>query len=264
MKRHSAGDAIVSADGEEVIIAGFHAVTAALNGGTVYCIYADAKEKGSRLRECLTKAEALSIAVKYKSPSSLAGLSGDIRHQGIAARVRLPSCQWRELLDNFVEVVVLDGVTDPRNLGAIMRIAHAFAAAAVIIPKRRSAPLSAVALRAAGAAAACLPVIRITNVARALSQLRAAGYTVAAATDDAEETFTAALQRPVCWVFGDEGKGLRRLTRENCDHLLRIPTVAGDAGCLNVSAACAICLAASRLTFHPPNLADGKANRLPE
>lgn len=251
MKRHTVGDSPFSTDGEEVVVAGFHAVSAALDSKAVCHLYADPKGNHTRLHECLAKAAALSVAVEHRSPPALVGLSGDSRHQGIVARVRLPSCRWQALLESSAGVVALDGVTDPRNLGAIMRIAYAFAIAAVIVPKRRSAPLSTAALRAAGAAAACLPIIRVANIARTLWQLRAAGWTVAAAADDADEMLSTALPLPVCWVFGDEGKGLRRLTRENCDHLLRIPTVAGDAGCLNVSAACAICLAASHSNHLP-------------
>jgi len=139
-------------------------------------------------------------------------------------------------------LLLLDGVTDPRNLGACLRVADAAGAAAVIVPRDRSAALSPVVAKAAAGAAETLPLIAVTNLARAMGELKDAGVWIAGASGDAQTSlYELNLTGPLAWALGAEGEGLRRLTRERCDWLARIP-LAGHVESLNVSVAAGICL----------------------
>lgn len=139
-------------------------------------------------------------------------------------------------------VLVLDGVKDPHNLGACLRTADAAGVMAVLVPKDRACPVTATVARVACGAAATVPVVRATNLARALKRLQEAGLWLVGTADEAETSlYDGDLSGPVGLVMGAEEKGLRRLTREGCDFLVRIP-MAGTVGCLNVSVAAGICL----------------------
>lgn len=228
---------------EEAIICGVRAVRAAIEDGRAKKVWA------TRRHQALLRLAAESgVETEFSEAPAIAGISGHDAHQGIAASVKTADSDWRKL--SAVEgrlLVAVDGVTDPRNLGAVLRTARAFGAAGVVAPARRNAPLSAAAAKAASGAAGALPLFRPPNLRRALEGLRAAGWFVAGASDGAEAPFHAQSlpppPRPICWVFGGEEKGMRRLTAESCDILIRLPTVPGEAGCLNVSAACTACLA---------------------
>ena len=143
-------------------------------------------------------------------------------------------------------LLVLDGITDPHNLGACLRSADAFGAQAVIVPKDRSVGLNATAAKAASGAAETVPVITVTNLARTLADLKERGVWVLGADERGESLFSADVSGPVAWVLGAEGQGLRRLTRETCDRLIGIP-LAGAVESLNVSVAAGICLYATRV-----------------
>ena len=142
---------------------------------------------------------------------------------------------------------MLDGVTDPHNLGACLRNADAFGAQAVIVPKDRAVGLNATAAKAASGDAETVPVITVTNLSRALADLKQRGVWVLGADEGGESLFAADVSGPVAWVLGAEGQGLRRLTRESCDRLIGIP-LAGAVESLNVSVAAGICLYATRAT----------------
>lgn len=234
-----------SSGGEEILVCGARAVGAMLAEGRARRIWAAADGKNPRVQEILAQAQRAGIPIQKISAAQLAAKTAADLHQGIAAEARLPQAVWKDLLAAPQKTLVaLDGVTDPRNLGAVMRAARAFAAAGVVVCARRAAPLSAAAVRAAAGAAAFLPLYRVGNLRRALLDLRAAGWFLAGASEQAELSVADAdLPPPVCWVLGDESGGLRRLTAESCDILARLPAVRGEAGCLNVAAACAACLA---------------------
>jgi 23S rRNA (guanosine2251-2'-O)-methyltransferase len=154
-----------------------------------------------------------------------------------------------EVLDDLQEpalLLILDGVTDPHNLGACLRSADAFGAHAVVVPRDRAVGMNATVAKAASGAAESMPLVSVTNLARTLRDLKARGTWLlgADATGD-ENLFEADLSGPVAWVLGAEGKGLRRLTRELCDRVVRIPLL-GTVRSLNVSVAAGICLFATR------------------
>ena len=139
-------------------------------------------------------------------------------------------------------LLILDGVTDPRNFGACLRSANAAGVDAVLVPKRRSAPLSAVALKTAQGGAEGLMIVEVSNLARAMRKLQEHGVWIIGAAGEAVEEYTdMAATRPVALVMGSEGDGMRRLTREHCDQLVRIP-MAGNVSSLNVSVAAAVLL----------------------
>ena len=180
----------------------------------------------------------------------LDALAGSNRHQGVVAIVDAASAfvSLDDVLDTLEEpplLLVLDGVTDPHNLGACLRNADAFGAHAVVVPKDRAAGLSASVAKAASGAADTVPLITVTNLARALRDLKDRGVWILGADAGGESLFDADVSGPVAWVLGAEGAGLRRLTRELCDRVVGIP-IRGSVGSLNVSVASGICLFATR------------------
>jgi len=142
-------------------------------------------------------------------------------------------------------LLVLDGVTDPHNLGACLRSADAFGARAVIVPKDRAVGVNATVAKAACGAADTVPVVAVTNLSRAMREMKERGIWLLGADAGGESLFTAELSGPVAWVLGAEGQGLRRLTRESCDRIVGIP-LAGSVESLNVSVAAGICLYATQ------------------
>jgi 23S rRNA (guanosine2251-2'-O)-methyltransferase len=179
-------------------------------------------------------------------------MAGDVAHQGAVAAVR-PLKPWDEhdvsaALSEFHDplLLVLDGVTDPHNLGACLRTADAAGVQAVIIPKDRAAAVDGVVRKVAAGAAEFVPVAAVTNLSRTLDMLKEHGIWVVGTCGDAGQTVYAAdLKRPLALVLGAEGGGMRRLTRERCDFLVRIP-MAGQVQSLNVSVAAGIALFEAR------------------
>lgn len=170
-------------------------------------------------------------------------------HQGVVAEVS-PSQVWgdamlEELLDRSEAaplLLVLDGVTDPHNLGACLRTADAAGALAVIVPKDKSATLNATVRKVACGAAEVIPLVAVTNLARTLEKLRQRGLWVVGTAGEADkDIYDQDLTGPIVLVMGAEGKGMRRLTREHCDYLVRLP-MAGSVSSLNVSVASGVCL----------------------
>jgi 23S rRNA (guanosine2251-2'-O)-methyltransferase len=170
-------------------------------------------------------------------------------HQGVVAEVS-PSQVWGEaMLDELLDrtegaplILVLDGVTDPHNLGACLRTADAAGALAVIVPKDKSATLTPAVRKVACGAAEVIPLVAVTNLARSLEKLQQRGLWVVGTAGEAEqELYQQDLTGPTILIMGAEGKGMRRLTREHCDYLVRLP-MAGSVSSLNVSVATGVCL----------------------
>jgi 23S rRNA (guanosine2251-2'-O)-methyltransferase len=198
--------------------------------------------------------EAAGVAVQAVARRELDALAPEARHQGVIAIIRPDAWQRDEkTLQAFIEslhepalLLVLDGVQDPHNLGACLRSADAAGAHALIMPRDRAAGITPVVHKVASGAVQSVPIFAVTNLARSLRVLRAAGVWLFGASDDADEgLFDCDLTGPVALVLGGEGSGLRRLTREHCDHLIAIP-MAGQVESLNVSVAAGVLLFEAR------------------
>lgn len=211
---------------------------------------ADGVERDDRLRDILKYAAEHGIPLLQATRPELDRLTGGGVHQGVA--LQLPPFEYADAEDVLADVldattpglvVACDSVTDPRNLGAIVRSAAAFGAHGVIIPERRSAQLTAAAWKTSAGAAARVPVARVTNLNRTLKSFADAGFTVVglAGDGDADIAGFPGIDGPVLLVVGSEGEGLARLVRENCDVLARIP-ISSDVESLNASVAAAIAL----------------------
>ncbi len=231
------------------VLAGFHAVTARLRHApeSVESLYVDAERRDGRMQQLVARAEAAGVRVTIADPARLQRLAAGSTHQGVVALCR-ETAVARSLDDLLATVgtgtllLLLDGVTDPRNLGACMRTAEAAGAQALIVPRDRSASLTPVVAAAAAGAAETLPLVAVTNLARAMEEIREAGVWVVGAAGEAQQTiYEIDLTVPLAWTLGAEGQGLRRLTREKCDWLARIP-LHGQTDSLNVSVATGVCL----------------------
>ena len=217
---------------------------------SVHAVYVAAGRHDARIRELVARAEAARRPVHLAEDARLAQLAGSDRHQGVVAIVdaATPHVGLDDVLENLSEpalLLVLDGVTDPHNLGACLRNADAFGAHAVIVPKDRAVGMNATVAKAASGAADTVPVVNVTNLARTLRGLKERGVWVLGADAGGESLFGADLSGPIAWVLGAEGQGLRRLTREHCDRIVGIP-LRGAVESLNVSVAGGICLYATR------------------
>jgi len=204
----------------------------------------------ARTRDLIARAELAQCPVHAADDARLTEIAGTDRHQGVVAIVSAADSPVTldELIEALVEpalLLVLDGVTDPHNLGACLRNADAFGAHAVIVPKDRAVGVNATVAKAASGAADTVPVITVTNLARALRDLKSKGVWILGADAGGESLFDADVTGPVAWVLGAEGSGLRRLTRDLCDRIVGIP-LSGTVASLNVSVAAGICLYATR------------------
>lgn len=238
-------------DPSEICLLGFHAVRARLRAApeTISRIVFDGQRRDTRLNGLLKQAEQASVKALSESTQTLDRLSKNQRHQGVLAiATRRPQPDsLSDLLEQMESLkradqwlVVLDGVTDPHNLGAILRSADAAGAAAVIAPRDKSAPLNEVAARVSAGASDHLPYLQVTNLARAIEELQQADYMVIGLAGESEQSLYATdLTGRVALVLGAEGEGMRRLTRERCDLLVRLP-MQGSVESLNVSVACGV------------------------
>ncbi len=237
-----------------VVLFGFHAVAGRLRRAaeSVREIYLDAGRDDRRARELHELATGAGVKVHRAEADRLDRLAGGGRHQGVVAlAVALPAPRSLEdLIEGLGEpplLLVLDGVQDPHNLGACFRVADAFGAHAIIAPKDRAAAVTATVAKVASGATDTIPFLAVTNLARSLRELKEHGVWVwGAAAEGATDLDAAPLEQAAACVLGAEGTGLRRLTRECCDGLLRIPMV-GQVESLNVAVAAGICLYQARL-----------------
>jgi len=231
-------------------IYGWHAVEAVLarSPGRIRRLWLQEGRDDRRVRALQSRMDGLGVAVDSIARRELDELAGGA-HQGVAAEIEaLPEwhehdlLDWLSATDAIPFLLILDGVTDPHNLGACMRSADAAGAHAVIVPKDKSAPLNAAARKVACGAAETLPLVRVTNLARAMRALREAGVWLVGTAGEAQTMiYDVDLSGPLAVVMGAEGSGMRRLTREHCDHLARLPML-GSVASLNVSVATGICL----------------------
>lgn len=234
---------------ESRLIYGFHSVLGKLrrDAAGVFELYVSDSRTDMRMRDVLRLAEAEGVRVIQADAERLERMIGTRRHQGVVARIDAKSREIKladvlETIEGDALLLVLDGVQDPHNLGACLRVADAAGAHAVIAPKDRAVGLNATAVKVASGAADSIPYVTVTNLARALREMQDAGIRVVGAAGEAEKSlFEVDLSGPVAWVLGSEGDGLRRLTRETCDELARIP-MQGSVESLNVSVASGICL----------------------
>lgn len=229
---------------------GFHAVLARLRRApeSVKDLYVDASRADPRMRDLRRSAEAAGVTMHQTDGARLDRLCPGRRHQGVVALVEasMPSLSLDELLaeagDQPITLLLLDGVTDPRNLGACLRAADGAGVAAVIAPKDHACALTEVAVQTASGAAESVPYIMVTNLARTIETLQDHGFQVIGTADEAEsDLYAIELSGPVAWVLGAEGRGLRRLVREHCDRIVGIP-MNGRTESLNVSVAAGVVL----------------------
>lgn len=238
---------------EQKILHGFHAVTSRLRSApeSVREIYVDAARSDRRSGELLKFAASRNVRVMTVDTRRLDGLTGNARHQGVAASV-VPvtlATHIDDVLDALTEpalLLILDGITDPHNLGACLRVADAMGVHAVIAPKDRAAGLNATVSKVASGAAETVPYIAVTNLARTLRELKERDIWITGMDEQASTDLHAAqLDGARALVLGAEGEGMRRLTREHCDELVRIP-MRGSVESLNVSVSAGICLFEAR------------------
>lgn len=226
------------------ILAGLHPVLEALRAGrAIERIVVARGASSARLQEIIERSRSAGIPVRFEAREVLDRMTADAHHQGVvavAAARRYASLE--DLLGGAPPLVVLDGVEDPHNLGAIIRTAHAAGAGGVIVPERRSAGLSPTVAKAAAGALEYLPVARVVNLNRALEKLKESGYWIYGLDERGEHAYDRLdYSERAVFVLGGEGRGLHEQVRKRCDFLVRIPT-AGALGSLNVSVAAGIVL----------------------
>jgi 23S rRNA (guanosine2251-2'-O)-methyltransferase len=231
---------------EARVVFGFHAVLSRLRADpqSVIEILLDAGRQDTRVRDLVAAAERAKIRVMRVPVERLDGFGG--RHQGVVARVEMKNLaqDLDDVLDKVEKpfLLVLDGVTDPHNLGACLRVANAAGADAVVAPKDRAAGITPTVSKVASGAAEATPYIMVTNLARTLAAIKERNIWVVGTDERAEKTvYETDLPDSIAWVLGAEGEGMRRLTRESCDLLVRIP-MKGEVESLNVSVAAGIVL----------------------
>ncbi len=233
---------------EPRVVFGFHAVLARLRAdpASVVEIFLDETRNDARGKDLAAAAQRSNVRLMRVPTKRLDGFYGGGRHQGVVARVEVKrvSDTLDELLEGIEKplLLVLDGVTDPHNLGACLRVANAAGAHAVIAPKDRAAGITPTVSKVASGAAEATPYIMVTNLARTLAELKERNIWIVGADERAETTlYESNIPEAVAWVLGAEGEGMRRLTRESCDLLVRIP-MRGEVESLNVSVAAGVVL----------------------
>ena len=234
------------------VLFGFHAVGVRLKTApqSVVEVYFESTRRDARMRQFLERARESGVRLIEADSLRIAKLAGSHGHQGVAARVQeLPQVHsLDELLEGLEAagtvplLLVLDGITDPHNLGACLRVADGAGAHAVIAPKDHAAGINATVAKVASGAAETMPYFMVTNLARTLGELKERNIWIIGTSDDAPKTlYQVDLKGPVALVLGAEGDGMRQLTRKTCDELVSIP-MAGAVESLNVSVASGVCL----------------------
>lgn len=225
------------------ILSGVHPVAEALRAGhPLERLMIAQGAGGARLQEIIEMARRASIPVRFEPRDALDRVAGTAAHQGVVALGAAKKYAALEDVAASELVVVLDGVEDPHNLGAIIRTAHAAGAASVIIPERRATGLTDVVAKAAAGALEYLPVVRVTNINRTLENLKERGFWIYGLDERGTEDYhRVEYQAPTALVLGGEGAGLHEHVRKHCDLLVRIP-MAGKISSLNVSVAAGVVL----------------------
>ncbi|MEO6984225.1 MAG: 23S rRNA (guanosine(2251)-2'-O)-methyltransferase RlmB [Paralcaligenes sp.] len=234
------------------VLAGFHAVVARLRHApaSIKELYVEASRRDKRMRTFIDQAEAAHVRVHPVSTERLDGLAHGTKHQGVVALAEAEklAVDVDEVLDVLEDkgqpalLLILDGVTDPHNLGACLRTADAAGVHAVIAPRDRAVGLNSTVARVACGAAEIVPYIMVTNLARTMRQLKERNVWLVGTDDQAtNDLYQVDARRPMAWVLGAEGEGMRRLTGETCDQRVAIPML-GSVESLNVSVASAVCL----------------------
>ena len=234
------------------VLFGFHAVGVRLKTApqSIIEIYFEPTRRDQRMRQFIERAKEAGVRLIEADGLRLAKLAGSHGHQGVAARVN--ALEQAHSLDELLEkleadgiaplLLVLDGVTDPHNLGACLRVADGAGAHAVIAPKDHAVGINATVAKVASGAAETMPYFMVTNLARTLNELKERNIWVIGTSDDAPKTlYQVDLKGPVALVLGAEGDGMRQLTRTTCDELVGIP-MKGGVESLNVSVASGVCL----------------------
>ena len=235
------------------VLFGFHAVGVRLKTApaSIIEVYVDASRRDARMKQFLARAAEAGVRVIEADAARLAKLAGGVGHQGVVARAQaLESAHsLDDLLDALTDpplLLVLDGVTDPHNLGACLRVADGAGAHAVIAPKDHAAGINATVAKVASGAAETVPYFMVTNLARTLGELKERSIWVIGTAGEADKTlYQMDLKTPTALVLGAEGPGMRQLTRKTCDELVRIPMM-GAVESLNVSVASAVGLYEAR------------------
>ena len=231
------------------ILFGFHAVTVRLKTASksIIEVHVDASRRDQRMRDFIARAREAGTKIVDSDDDRLHKLCGTHRHQGVVARVE--AVAMSHSLDDTLDAVevdplilVLDGITDPHNLGACLRVADGAGAHAVIAPKDHACGINATVAKVASGAAETIPYFMVTNLARTLNELKERNIWIIGTSDDAPQTiYQADFKGPVALVLGAEGDGMRQLTRKTCDALISIP-MQGAVESLNVSVASGVCL----------------------
>lgn len=231
------------------VLFGFHAVGVRLKTApqSIVEIYFEPTRRDARMRQFVAKAQEAGVRLIEAEALRIAKLSGSHGHQGVAARVE--PLQLLHSLDELLEsltvpalLLVLDGVTDPHNLGACLRVADGAGVHAVIAPKDHAVGVNATVAKVASGAAETVPYFMVTNLARTLNELKEHNIWCIGTSEDAPKTlYEVDLKGPVALVLGAEGEGIRQLTRKTCDELVRLP-MKGAVESLNVSVASGVCL----------------------
>ncbi|MET4580201.1 23S rRNA (guanosine(2251)-2'-O)-methyltransferase RlmB [Ottowia thiooxydans] len=235
------------------VLFGFHAVGVRLKTAptSVIEVYADPTRRDARMKQFLARAGEAGVRIIEADGVRLAKLAGSHGHQGVAARVH--QLEQAHSLDDLLDaltapplLLVLDGVTDPHNLGACLRVADGAGAHAVIAPKDHAAGINATVAKVASGAAETVPYFMVTNLARTLGELKERSIWITGTAGDADKTlYQVDLAGPTALVLGAEGPGMRQLTRKTCDQLVSIPMM-GAVESLNVSVASGVCLYEAR------------------
>ncbi len=231
------------------ILFGFHAVAVRLKASpkSVLEIHVDATRRDQRMRQFALRARDAGARLIDSDDDRLQKMCGTHRHQGVVARVE--AIALSHSLDDTLDAVdgdplllVLDGITDPHNLGACLRVADGAGAHAVIAPKDHAVGVNATVAKVASGAADTVPYFMVTNLARSLNELKERNIRIVGTSDDATQSlYDLDLRGPLALVLGAEGSGLRQLTRKTCDQLVRLP-MHGAVESLNVSVASGVCL----------------------